>query len=294
MAYSELWVEEATEALRRGGISRLRDLADTKPRIAKAITGGDLGKLEADLAELFRRYGLRQLSSAGQNAARAAGGKWKIKPELAAEWNERLENKVVLLVESTEAKVRGSIKRLVSDALRESPRPTARELARRIARQWHGPGVTRRPKRGGQAWPGRGTKEERQQTADWTRYQRGLKRGERENLFSFERADTIARTELAQAENAAIADSFGEIGIEAVEWMAFPYNPAHDHPGARNHYRMRGKSITVAAMNGADRSQWFELPSGIRTPYPNWIGLPAGETVNCQCMVVPKRTRTRG
>ena len=41
--------------------------------------------------------------------------------------------------------------------------------------------------------------------------------------------------------------------------------------------------IYVEAIIENDESGWFTLPSSIRAPYPNWMGLPAGETVSCRC-----------
>ena len=88
--------------------------------IRKLAQGGQLqmGLFdERNLFELFRRYGLAQMNSAGRRGARQVGGRWIFRPELAADWNDKLANKVVLLVDGTQKKIRDSLKRLVSDAL---------------------------------------------------------------------------------------------------------------------------------------------------------------------------------
>lgn len=295
------WWLDITSALQHGGFSRLDDVLrgrrpprqDRRDDLAKALSAAKTRELEAELQELFRNFGLRQMNSAGRRAARSARGKWVMRPELAAKWSDKLANKIVLLSDSIDKQIRDSVKRIVTDSLRESPRPSPAQVARRIARSWYGPPMKGpRPRDGIKGpWPGRGTAEEQRITADWARkYSGGLQPGEKEYLFSFERAHTIARTELAQAENAAIADAYSQTNVKLVGWLAFPYNPDHDGPGKRNHYLMnKHPPITIEAMQGSDKSQWFKLPSGIFTPYPNWIELPAGETVNCQCTTVPRR-----
>ena len=255
----------------------------------------EVGPLERSLKEIFRRFGLASYEESAKDTARATGTRWVMRPQIAAEINDAIDNKVVLLVKETEQRVRESVRRIVSDALREDPVPTSREIGRRIARQWMGP-PSARSVRGNRVWPGRGTTEEQRVTADWARDQAELKQGGKEHLFSFARAQTIARTEIAQAQNAAIADGMTQAGIQLVSWLPRPFNPDHDKPGARNHYLMDDHPpISVKAMNGTDKSKWFLLPprkgatGQERAPYPNWIGLEAGQTVNCQCVLVPER-----
>lgn len=104
-------------------------------------------------------------------------------------------------------------------------------------------------------------------------------------LFSPIRAKTIARNEVAQSRALGQATAFTDIGIEVVGWLPFPND---GKSGKRRHWKMKGELITVKAMNGLDPSKWFELPSGERCPYPKWMGLAAGETVNCRCNLVAK------
>lgn len=273
---------QVERAMRDRKVSRIRKLGRVPVR--KDI---DRTKIEQSLLEIFSRFGLRTFDQAGQDAAAAVRGRWELKPDIVADYNDKLQNKVVLLVEETETRVRESVRRVVSDALRESPRPSAREVGRRLARQWMGP-PDARPVAANDVWPGRGTEEEGRVTADWARTQEALAEGGQEFVFSAARAQTIARTEIAQAQSAATAESMVQADIDEVDWLPKPYNQAHDRPGARNHFLMaKHPPITVKAMNGKDIAHWFELPSGVRAPYPNWIGLPAGETVNCQCILVP-------
>mgnify|MGYP001583454147 CR=1 FL=1 len=220
------------------------------PREALRKSAWDDDVLE--LSSLISRYGLRQLSDAGKAAASGVDGKWLVAPEIKDEYLAALEHKVVLIVEETRAQVNDSLRSLLREALKEKPRPSTGEIARRIARQWHGPAEGR------------------------------------ESLFSFERAALIARTELVQAENAGIAEAYTQTGVEAVEWLA----NTDGKSGDRHHEEMNGETITVDAMRGSDRSEWFLTPLGNRMPYPGWSGAPVKEIANCRCMIVPARVAT--
>jgi hypothetical protein len=137
----------------------------------------------------------------------------------------------------------------------------------------------------GAAWPGRGTSEEQRVTADWTRREEGLADGDREYVFSFERAALIARNEVANVESLGIATGLAEAGVERVIWTSYPED---GRSGEREHWRMNEHPpITVEAMQGTDETKWFVLPSGIAAPYPRWTGLPAKEAINCRCFLAP-------
>lgn len=202
---------------------------------------------ELELLALLERYGLRQFSGAARAAADGVGSRWSLKPGVKDEFLARLEHKVALVVDSTRDQINESLRRILRDSLGEEPRPSTQEIARRIARQFHGPAEGR------------------------------------ESVFSFERAALIARTELAQAENAGIAQGFTDSGVNSVEWLA----NTDGRSGDRHHERMNGKTISVAAMNGSDESKWFKTPLGNRMPYPGWSGAPVEEIANCRCTLVP-------
>ena len=200
------------------------------------------------LADLLERYGLRQFADGGKRAASLGESKWVLKPTIKAEMLAELEHKVVLTIAQTRDGVHESLRAIIAEAMDEEPKPTPGQIARRIALKFGGDG------------------------------------DDRAGVFSFGRAERIARTELAQAENAGIAEGFAQSGIERVEWLA----NTDGLSGGRHHERMNGKSITVAAMNGSDRSKWFLTPLGNRCPWPAWDGLPANDLINCRCMVVPQ------
>jgi hypothetical protein len=211
--------------------------------VSKRISAAQLARLEEQLRDLLIRYGLSETRDAGIAAAQQIGARWQINPELMADIITDKENKVKLLMGATGDAIRDSLKTLIADAVQESPLPSRTELGRRIYNNWF-----------------------------------DEKKGE--HLFSPARAQRIARTELAQARGMGQATAYADIGVEEVEWLAYPND---GRSGKRMHWRMRGKRITVKAMNGKDESKWFKLPDGTRTPHPNWIGLPAGQTVNCRC-----------
>lgn len=257
--------------LRTYGLQRYREekrrLLRGRAAFAKQLTRADL---ERELLDVLRRFGLAQMTDAGKRTGR---GDFEIVPELWNEVQSARQTKVVLLIEETDAKIRESLDAIVGDALNETPRPTSSEIGRRIARSWFGPTLKTNP--------GRGTRAEDRMTADWRRRETGgLRPGEQEYLFSFDRAATIARTELASAENAGIVAGVQAAGFPRLRWNAAPDD---GRSGRRRHYEMRGETVFVEAIVENDESGWFILPSGIRTPYPQWPGLPASEMVNCRC-----------
>jgi len=270
--------------LQRWGIKKLKEV---KNKLDNANGLGAVSKLKIEIAkaeeidkellDLLKKFGLLQFNEAGKDATKALGASWKFKPAMAAEWQNGLPNKVVLLIQENEQKVKASINRLVAEARQEIPQPSMNEVGRRIARSWFGP--SGKP-------VSRGTAAEEQVTADWRRRQEGLDAKDREYLFSFERAHTIARAELAKSDNYGIAEGFSVSGVRRVKWSPFPND---GRSGPRQHWRMANhKSIPVEDMNSDDPMKWFKLPRGERAPWPLHDGLSAGEAVNCRCALVPE------
>lgn len=106
--------------------------------------------------------------------------------------------------------------------------------------------------------------------------------GERALIFSPERAELIARTELGQAENAGIYAGYVETGVDEIEWLGY----RDGRSGQRQHDRMVGVRVKVGEM--------FVLPSGVRLRHPGDMDAPIGETVNCRCTTRGHRARKRG
>lgn len=285
----EAWLlKYARNASKRAVIN----VRSTNGPFAKRDPDEDREELEAELRRIMLRFGLRQVEDAGRRSANSAGGRWVLRPEVKYQYVREIENKVRLVMRDTEAMVRASLQDIIAEAFTESPRPTASQVARRIARQWHGPPVAEPVKRGSE------------RAEDLTaRWERGTlithpggdfridegrvhyKQGKREFLFSFERAAAIARTELGDADTAGAAEGFVVSGVESVSWIARPYD---GKSGDRRHHLMnRHKPIAIADMQSTDPSRWFELPSGARAPRPLYPGLPVGERVNCRCALVP-------
>jgi len=249
--------------------------------------------LKRQLLALYRQFGLRQFAEGGKRGAKAGNGKWILTPDMAAQFNDALESKVVLLISETEQRVKSRIRQIVSDALREEVRPTQAEVGRRIARSFMGPPTGTSPEALArqEAWPGRHTDEEDRITADWARREQGLKDGDREYIFDFTRAQTIARNEIANAENAGIANGYAVAGVESVDWLSYPRD---GRSGKREHWKMnKHPPILVVDMMGTDEDKWFKLPHrGERAPFPKAPNLSAFNSINCRCLVVPtKRAR---
>lgn len=106
-------------------------------------------------------------------------------------------------------------------------------------------------------------------------------------VFSFARAETIARTELSQVENTARAAEFeatGEPGDE-YEWLAY----TDGRSGDRHHERMHRVRIPAGGR--------FSTPLGNSVRFPGDPLAPIEETANCRCTwrrVPAKRPRARG
>lgn len=247
--------------LRAYGLQRFAEIRRrlSRPRFGIRKQNLTRADLEQELLDVLRRFGLAQMTDAGK---RTGQGGFEIVPEIWNEVQDTRQTKVSLLIEETDQQIRDSLDRIVGDALNETPRPTAAEVGRRIARSWFGPSTSSIPRRG-----------EASEAAAI----------EQERLFSFDRAATIARTELAQAENAGIVQGLVAAGFVTAGWNA-QRDP--ERSGERAHYLMNDHApIQVEAIVTMDESGWFELPSGILTPYPQWSGLPAGESVNCGCFL---------
>lgn len=215
--------------------------------ISKQIT---IDQLEEQLRAIMLRFGLQQYDVSGRSSAKAVGGKWIVRPEAKLQYAMEIENKVRLIMDDTESAVRGSLQKIIQDALSEFPRPTAGEVARRIARQWHGP-------------------------VDG-----------RQALFSPARAAAIARTEIGDADAAGAVEGYAVSGVEKVGWLARSNDGKSE---GREHYKMnRHKALTIEDITSSDRSRWFELPSGERCRRPLDPVLPVGERANCRCILVPR------
>lgn len=286
MRYATATMRDVKRKLKAGGYSALE-----RSYVEKRIKASELHKLESDLRTLLIRYGLAQAEEAGKAAAREVGERWVIKPSLLDAVARQKENKVVLIVEQTQGDVRASLKRLLADAMAESPRPTTNELGRRIARSWFGeamraptgdPAIGLRGLAGTDAGD-RALAAQTRLTADWARSAKEATK-DSEHLFGFQRAYTIARAETAQTRSMGQAIAYSDVGIERVGWLAYPND---GRSGKRKHWIMtKHKPITVAAMNGTDQSKWFHLPYRGKhypetyTPHPNWIGMAVGDLVH--------------
>jgi SPP1 gp7 family putative phage head morphogenesis protein len=92
--------------------------------------------------------------------------------------------------------------------------------------------------------------------------------------FSEARAEIIARTEIAQAQNAGIQQGISEAGIKKIEWLTVIDDRTRD-----DHIAMDGKVTEVGTP--------FVLPDGTRLMYPCALGGPPEHVVNCRCTFAP-------
>lgn len=261
--FRQLAIIEAKEAvaeIRRSEILQTL-LGDERVEVKKAPTKREL---EHALRRVLIRQGERAVSAA---ARRTAGGPVAI-PD--AKMREFLRTKEVLLqqiMSSMRRDVRESVRAMVAASVEEIPRPSIGELARRIHSSFHGTTTATGETRGGSLRdyvpaPGVGVlpTELARTTDDGPLY-----------VFSPQRAELIARTEMAQAENTGIYEGYRATGAVGLEWLAYD----DGRSGDRRHDEMKGEAVAI----GED----FVLPDGARMRYPGDPAGPIRHTANCRC-----------
>lgn len=204
---------------------------------------------ERDLISLLLRFGMRRVGDAangegatldGSLISDAIEGK-PVRISFFQEHRRGIEKRAAGMTEEVQERVRESVRGIVDGAASEGL--STGELARRIARTIHAV----EPEEGGE--PGRAY------------------------VFSFERAEVIARTEMGQAENTGKMVGFEALGVEEIEWLAY----GDGRSGDRHHERMDGKRIKLGGT--------FTTPLGNRLRYPCDTSGPAEDVVNCRCTV---------
>jgi hypothetical protein len=180
---------------------------------------------EKELAELLSRFsvaqakdasvrtgvtpGIKQVADPRRLERQFAGKEFKLKIFTVMDrWSTTHAKKIS---KETRRMVKESIMRVLQDASKEKPLPSAGEMARRIRTQFHGRDETKRV----YAW-------------------------------SPERAALIARTELTQAENTGAYEGYKALDEVSdrkirVRWLA----KRDGRSGDRHHERMHGKEVSV-------------------------------------------------
>lgn len=218
----------------------------------------DPGSVRA-LRRLLLLFGLRT----GQESANRAAGETIVRGSLFddalsgkptqikvfQEWIDGADVRAESIAAETRERIRDSVREIIAAGDARDPRATIDDITRRIATTVHA------------TEPASGAEPA-------ARY-----------VFSFQRAETIARTELAQVENTGRVAGYQATGIEEMEWLAYTDGKSGD----RHHERMKGVRVKVG--------EKFTMPSGKTLRYP---GDPLGdisETANCRCTVKPVRRK---
>jgi hypothetical protein len=224
--------------------------------------------LTKQLLEILRLYGLRQMQEAAGAAAKWQGGAGKAIIPAGAVKDYLAEKRVLIqqLKADTEESVRRQVGDLINEALQEEPVPSAGEIRRRIMNSWFGPagGTPGAAEEVG----GRGVLGTTEQSTD-----NGVL-----YAFSAERADLIARTELAQAENTGKVEGYEQTGAKMLEWVAYTDGKSGD----RHHEEMDGKMVKIGDYFVMPR--WKGIKDKLR--YPGDPSAPIRQTANCRCTVV--------
>lgn len=94
--------------------------------------------------------------------------------------------------------------------------------------------------------------------------------------FSFSRANTIARTEMAQAENFGIQEGMKQAGVREIQWIT--NLDGNERP---DHQEMHGTTTRIG--------EPFVLPDGSQLRFPADPEGPPEQIINCRCTTAPVR-----
>lgn len=220
-------------------------------------------------AELTRQL-WRILTKGGESAfqmsyARTTGTVRNKVPDYAmAEFMRTKQVRLQQIMASVRREVRDSTRQVILTALAEDPRPSTNEIGRRIARVFHGDaggrpvGVEPAPLINSKVLPTSRVK---------------LDDGGNLYVFSFQRAQLIARTEMAQAENTGIVEGYKASGVKRLRWLAY----RDGRSGDREHDKMHRETTAIGVP--------FVLPDGTPIRYPGDPLAPIKHTANCRCTV---------
>lgn len=199
-----------------------------------------------DISDIRKRVGADApaRSMRGSLVDDALAGK-PIKIDVIGQWVKAAATRALAIAEDTQERVREHVRRILGEGDRQSPRATVGEITRRIATEIKA-----------------GSPDEPEDTG---------------GVFSWARAQTIARTELVQVENTARVVAYAETGVAEIEWLAY----RDGRSGERHHERMQGVRVRVG--------ETFTTPLGNSLRYPGDPMGPIGDTANCRCTVRPVR-----
>ena len=236
------------------------DATGLRVPLSLADEDADTRDLRERMARLLRLYGLRAAADAARRTAvemglnpdvlipeslvaAAIAGK-PIRIRIFEELASHVETRAEELARSTVEMVRESVRTIIADANDEERRPSAGEIARRIAWTLHG------------------------RDAD-----------DRAFVFSPQRAELIARTELTQMENTGIFSGYEAAGVDELEWLGY----RDGRSGKRHHEKMVGQRVPLGTL--------FLTPLGNRLRYPGDPRAPIGDTARCRCTMRAHRLR---
>jgi len=216
-------------------------------------------QIDQDLIDIFVRFGIVNASDAAKMAIMGQDIEYILDPnamlqylessEFKLKWFFKLEKwatkRAMRVDRTTKELIKESIRRVISDASSEVPKPGVGEIARRIRTQFHGEDPSKRI----YAW-------------------------------SPERAALIARTETNIAEHVGTHQGYkvvdraaDKIGYESFKrWLA---KTGDRRSGERRHYEMDGVEVPMG--------EKFTMPDGEKMEHPGDPSGAVHHLVSCRC-----------
>jgi len=230
-------------------IKRIIKKGDTwklkKSRVSKAAD-----PVDKELAGLLRRFGVAQAQEASIRIGSIKSVKRIIDPQILKTQLTSLKHKskvsdelrkfarkqAKLITGTTMDLAEDSINRILANAAGEQPMPSAANMAARIHTAFHGSD----PAKIAHAWNNK-------------------------------RAMTIARTQLAQAENIGSFEGYKAVGVERLAW----FSKQDGRSGIRHHEEMDGQEVDIG--------ENFITPLGNELKHPGDPSAPLIEVIRCRC-----------
>jgi hypothetical protein len=227
--------------------ARAKPLAKKIDALLEKILRRELGRIlrnefsksdeEDEIARLIRTFGVRRAETTAHETVASLKGTWVRRPEVYRDFYKNKEIKIKEYLANSKSKLPGIVRRELLRAERRRKPEDPRLTPTVLTRNL---------------------------------FDKLRDKGD----FSPARAELIARTEIAQAENFGIMEGLKLSNVDRIQWITITDDRARE-----DHIEMDGVIINVGEM--------FELPDGSRLRFPGDPSGPIEQIANCRCSVIP-------